>query len=64
MKSDPDLRTIPVAVLSCSQNPDDIQRTYALHANAYIVKPLDFNGFADMIRQIDACFLSLIQPPP
>ncbi len=64
LKSDPDPGVIPVVVLSSSQHPDDIRRSYELHANAYIVKPADFDGFADVVRRIDACFLGLIQPPP
>lgn len=35
-----------------------------MHANAYIIKPADFDGFAEMIKAVDACFLGLIQPPP
>jgi two-component system, chemotaxis family, response regulator Rcp1 len=64
IKADPDLMIIPVIILSSSTDPADINRSYALHANAYIVKPADFDGFNDMIKQIDACFLGLIQPPP
>ncbi|MFY9887313.1 MAG: response regulator [Streptosporangiaceae bacterium] len=63
IKSDPELRIIPVIVLSSSRHPDDIRRSYAAHANAYVVKPVDFDGFADTIQKIDACFLGLIQPP-
>lgn len=63
IKSDPDLTIIPVIVLSSSRHPDDIRRSYAAHANAYIVKPADFDGFADTIRKIDACFVGLIQTP-
>ena len=48
-------------ILSSSRHPDDVQRAYRLHANAYIVKPI---GFDAEIKQIDACFLGLIQLPP
>ncbi len=64
IKADPELMIIPVVVLSSSRHPDDIRRSYEMHANAYIVKPADFDGFDDMIKRIDACFLGLIQPPP
>ncbi|MGH3153981.1 MAG: response regulator [Streptosporangiaceae bacterium] len=64
IKADPGLRIIPVVVLSSSRHPDDIQRSYEMNANAYIVKPADLDGFEDMIRQVDACFLHLIEPPP
>lgn len=63
IKADPELMIIPVVILS-SRHPDDIRRSYEMHANAYIVKPADFNGFDDMIKRIDACFLGLIEPPP
>jgi CheY-like chemotaxis protein len=63
IKSDPDLMSIPVVVLSSSRHPDDIQRSYARHANAYIVKPLDFDGFSGVIQAIDTCFLGLIETP-
>jgi len=53
-----------VVILSSSWHPDDVQRAYRLHANAYIVKPIDFDGFDATIKQIDACFLGLIQLPP
>jgi CheY-like chemotaxis protein len=64
VKADPELRIIPVIVLSSSQDPADINRSYELHANAYIVKPRDFDGFTAMIKQIDECFLDLVTPPP
>jgi CheY-like chemotaxis protein len=64
IKADPDLRIIPVVILSSSQDRDDIRRSYEMHASAYIVKPTDFDGFDDMIKQIGACFLGLIQLPP
>jgi CheY-like chemotaxis protein len=63
VKADPDLRIIPVIVLSSSQDQADINRSYELRANAYIVKPRDFDGFTAMIRQVDECFLDLVTPP-
>ena len=64
IKADSDLMIIPVVILSSSRNPDDIRRSYEMHANAYIAKPADFDGFEEMIRRIDACFIGLIEPPP
>ena len=64
IKTDPALMVIPVVILSSSRQPDDVQRSYAMHANAYIVKPADFDGFEDVVKRIDACFLGLIQLPP
>ena len=55
---------IPVVVLSSSSHDADVERSYALHANAYVVKPADFDGFAGVIKAIDTCFLGLITPPP
>jgi CheY-like chemotaxis protein len=61
LKNDSDLRTIPVVVLSSSRARQDIQRCYWLHANAYVIKPADFDGLAEVIGQIAGCFLRLIE---
>jgi len=63
MKTDADLLTIPVVVLTSSRSPNDIQRCYSLHANAYVTKPRDFDGVSEVIRQITARFLDLIELP-
>ncbi len=63
LKSDPDLLTIPVVVLTTSQAEEDILRSYSLHANAYISKPVDFERFIDVVRQIDDFFLTLVKLP-
>jgi CheY-like chemotaxis protein len=63
LKSDQDLLQIPVVVLTTSQADEDILRSYALHANAYISKPVDFDRFIDAIRQIDDFFLTLVKLP-
>jgi CheY-like chemotaxis protein len=63
LKSDRELLTIPVVVLTTSQAPDDILRSYSLHANAYITKPADFAEFVGMIGQIDDFFLTLVKLP-
>ena len=62
LKSDNDLLAIPVVVLSSSRHPTDIDRSYALHANGYIVKPVGLDDFTEAIKTIDACFLRLIEP--
>jgi CheY-like chemotaxis protein len=64
LKSDDDLKTIPVVVLSSSRHPADIHHSYAQHASAYIVKPVNIDDLADMIKTIDACFLRLAEPAP
>jgi CheY-like chemotaxis protein len=63
VKSDAELLSIPVVVLTTSQAEQDILRSYALHANAYISKPVDFDRFNDVIRQINKFFLTLVELP-
>lgn len=63
LKADPDLRTIPVVILTTSQAEADIARSYDLHANAYVIKPIDAAKFADAIKQIDEFFLILMKRP-
>jgi CheY-like chemotaxis protein len=50
-------------MLTTSRAQRDIEQCYALHANAYIVKPDDFDGYADVIQQLATCFLGLISLP-
>jgi CheY-like chemotaxis protein len=64
IKSDPDLRQIPVVVLTTSQADEDIVRSYQLHANAYVTKPVDFDRFIAVVRQIDEFFVSVVKLPP
>jgi CheY-like chemotaxis protein len=64
MKSDPDLRRIPVVVLTTSSADEDIVRSYDLHANAYVTKPVDFDQFMSVVRQIDQFFVSIVTLPP
>lgn len=63
LKADSALLAIPVVVLTTSQAEEDILRSYALHANAYISKPVDFEKFVSVIRQIDDFFLTLVKLP-
>jgi CheY-like chemotaxis protein len=63
LKQDPDLLVIPVVMLTTSQAEEDILRSYALHANAFVTKPVDFEHFIDAIRQIDDFFLTLVRLP-
>jgi CheY-like chemotaxis protein len=64
IKSDPELRRIPVVVLTTSAADEDILASYDLHANAYVTKPVDFDRFVDVIRSIDDFFISVVQLPP
>ncbi len=57
VKADPDLRRIPVVVLTTSVAADDVARSYDLHANVYVAKPVDFNAFAQVVKKIDDFFL-------
>ncbi|QIX53952.1 response regulator [Rhodococcus sp. DMU1] len=63
IKADPDLSAIPVVVLTSSTGEEDLLRSYRLHANAYITKPVDFAQFADVIRRIDNFFLHVVRLP-
>ncbi len=64
IKNDPALRTIPVVVLTISEAEKDILQTYNLHANCYIVKPLDLNQFAAVVKSIQDFWLSIVKLPP
>jgi CheY-like chemotaxis protein len=64
VKNDEDLRRIPVIVLTTSAADEDVLRSYDLHANAYITKPVDFDRFVDVVRQIDDFFISVVRLPP
>ena len=64
VKSDPELREIPVVVLSSSDAEADVEETYDRHANAYLTKPVDFDGFVDIVRKIDAFWFSVVTYPP
>jgi CheY-like chemotaxis protein len=63
LKDDPELRVIPVVVLTTSEAEEDILRSYTLHANAYVSKPVDFDRFIDVIRQIDDFFVTVVKLP-
>ena len=63
VKGDPNLAHIPVVVLTTSQAEEDVLRSYQLHANAYVTKPVDFDGFIEAIKQIDHFFVSVVQLP-
>ncbi|MCW2718793.1 response regulator [Pseudonocardia sp.] len=63
VKADPALQHIPVIVLTTSQAEEDVLRSYQLHANAYVTKPVDFDSFIEAIKQIDHFFVSVVQLP-
>ncbi|CAM5713083.1 MULTISPECIES: response regulator [Streptomyces] len=63
IKSDPDLAHIPVVVLTTSAAEEDILRSYKLHANAYVTKPVDLDQFIAAVRQIDDFFVQVVRLP-
>ncbi|MFJ1761098.1 response regulator [Amycolatopsis sp. NPDC088138] len=63
IKQDPALRTIPVVVLTTSEAEEDILRSYDLHCNAYVTKPVDFEKFVEVVRQIDDFWVTVVQLP-
>ena len=64
MKSDESLRRIPVVVLTSSEAEEDIIESYDLHANAYLTKPVDFDGFVDIVSSVEEFFLTVVKRPP
>jgi CheY-like chemotaxis protein len=63
VKSDPDLRKVPVVILSTSQAERDMLRSYDLHANAYVVKPLDLDQFIDVVKAIEDFWFTIVRLP-
>jgi two-component system response regulator len=63
VKADEDLRSIPVVVLTTSEADEDILRSYHLHANAYVTKPVDFEQFVSVVRRIDDFFVTVVKLP-
>jgi len=64
VKSDDDLKSIPVVVMTISKAEEDILKSYNLHANAYIVKPIELNQFMNVVRSIEDFWLTIVKLPP
>jgi two-component system, chemotaxis family, response regulator Rcp1 len=64
IKADPELLRIPVVILTTSQAEQDIVRTYNLHANCYITKPVDLDRFLEVVRSIEEFWLTIVKLPP
>lgn len=64
LKADPELRKIPVVVLTTSEAEEDVIRSYSLYANAFVTKPVDFDRFIEVVRQIDDFFVTVVRLPP
>ena len=64
IKKSPDLKRIPVVVLTSSEAEKDVIRSYELHANAYLTKPVDFSGFIDVVGKLEEFWLQVVKLPP
>ncbi len=63
IKEDPDLRLVPVVVLTTSAAERDLLKTYDLHANAYVVKPLDLDQFIEVVQAIESFWFTIVKLP-
>ena len=64
MKADPELRTIPVVMLTSSREESDLVQSYHAGVNAYVVKPVDFQQYLDAVRQLGQFWAHINEPPP
>ena len=64
IKADPDLRRIPIVVLTTSKAEEDIYRTYDLGANSFITKPVSFDGLVNVMRDLGRYWIEIVEPPP
>lgn len=63
IKSDPELKRIPVVIITSSEAEQDILRTYELHANCYVTKPVDLDQFIKVIQSIETFWLTIVKLP-
>ncbi|GAA5437950.1 response regulator [Deinococcus sp. A31D244] len=64
IKADPELRSIPVVMLTTSQADDDVRASYERHASGYVVKPVGFENFLGAMRAFEAFWLTFVRFPP
>lgn len=64
VKSDPDLRTIPIVVMTSSREEQDLLKSYELGVNAYVVKPVNFHEFIEAVRKVGGFWAVLNEAPP
>ena len=64
IKEDKDLQRIPVVILTISKDEEDVLKTYNLHANCYITKPIDLEQFLKVVRSIEEFWLTIVKLPP
>ena len=63
IKEDAELRLIPVVVLTTSATERDLVKTYDLHANAYVIKPIDLDQFIEVVRSIESFWFTIVKLP-
>ena len=64
VKADPDLKRIPVVILTTSRAEEDILKTYNLHANCFITKPIDLHQFIKVVQAIEEFWFTIVKLPP
>lgn len=64
IKADPDLRRIPAVIVTSSQAEEDIVKTYDLHANCYVTKPVDLDRFVQVVKSIEDFWVNIVKLPP
>ncbi len=64
IKQDPDLKRIPIVVLTISKSEEDIMKSYNLHANCYISKPVGLDKFIDVVKSVEDFWLTIVKLPP
>ncbi len=64
MKNDDDLKRIPVVVLTTSKSEEDVLRAYNLHANCYLTKPVELEGFVAVVKSIENFWIEIVTLPP
>ncbi|HOP06452.1 MAG TPA: response regulator [candidate division Zixibacteria bacterium] len=63
IKEDPSLRAIPVVILTTSQNEEDVIRSYKLHANCFVSKPVELEEFLNVVKSVEDFWLSIVRLP-
>ena len=64
IKEDPDLKRIPVVVITSSKSEEDVLRSYNLHANCYVTKPVDLDQFVAVVKSIEDFWMGIVKLPP
>lgn len=64
IKEDPKLKRIPMVILTSSKADEDILKAYNLHANCYVTKPVDLNGFVEIMHSMEEFWFTIVKLPP